>query len=107
MFQMKRNVPCASIITRHLFLQKKSVISVSKKTYESESVYASESDFGWSRKVFQDHTNRVNGFRRPSDTSKIWFDAGLDGVGRASETIHQVCMVSEDLSRPSKIASDA
>ena len=28
---------------------------VRKKCFESESVYASESDFGWSRKTFRDH----------------------------------------------------
>ena len=51
----------------------------SLKHANSESVYASESDFGWSRKVFWDHTHAV------------------DDLGRASNTI------SEDLSRPSKI----
>ena len=35
--------------------------------------------------------------------SKIWFDTGSDGVGRSSETIHCICMVWEDFSRPSKI----
>ena len=58
-----------------LFLQNKSIISVSKKSYESESVYASESDFGWSPKVFWDHTYMVSGLGRPSDTIQnlIWY----------------------------------
>ena len=46
---------------------------VSKKRNESESVYASESNFGWSQKVFLDHPPNqniyyvnVNGLGRPS-----------------------------------------
>ena len=38
--------------------------------------------------------------------SKIRFNAGLDGVGRSSNTIHRLCMVSENppsAPRPSKI----
>ena len=33
-------------------LQNKETMWIKKNRYESESVYASESDFGWSRKVF-------------------------------------------------------
>ena len=45
-----------------------------KKRYESESIYASESDFGWSRKVFPDHRYAVDGLGRHSDTIQnlIW-----------------------------------
>ena len=40
---------------------------VCKKRYEPESVYASESHFGWSRKVFQHHPLATYGLRRPSE----------------------------------------
>ena len=42
--------------------------AMSKKRHESESVYASESDFWMVSKVFQDHKYVVDGFGRPSDT---------------------------------------
>ena len=73
-----------------------------KKRHEAESVYASESDFGWSQKVFQDHMLHwmVSEDLRPSKPASNLI---LDGVGRSSHTIHWLCMVSEDLPRPPKI----
>ena len=64
------------------------------------------------------HQNQImDRLERPSETicmwwmvsedlptpSKVRFDAGSDGVGRSSETIHHVHIFSEYLSRPSKI----
>ena len=46
------------------------VLVWSLKHTDSESVYASESDFGWSQKVFWDHTYVVDGLKRPTET--IW-----------------------------------
>ena len=52
-----------------------------KKYYESESVYVSESDFGWSQKVFRDHSPNQN----------IYY-VNEDGLGRPSETIQNLIL---------------
>ena len=64
-------------------------VAVSKKRYESESVYASESDFGWSGKVLLDH---------PHQQSKYF-----GWSGRSSKTVYNMSLVLEGLPRPSTI----
>ena len=57
--------------------------SVSKKKhYESESVYASESDLGWSQKIFLEHPPNQN----------IYY-VNMDGLGRPSETIQNLILM--------------
>ena len=66
------------------------LLAVSKKNYESVSVYASASDFGWSQNVFLDHSRKCKYLQKWNVRMVLkilWRRSSVDGLQRFFDTI--------------------